>query len=310
MKKILFTITISLTFLLWIYKKNSVTILYVPITTCNPIFKKSLQYYTKINDQLYPKYLPLFQNKSINFNCLNLNSKNKPIKRILFWNNFFNLEYSRYGNGKIEPFKKMGCPIVNCELTNNKSLLNNTDFVIVHMYNSFNISSIPKFRPPFQRWIFFLYESPLNSLNDYSKYNSIFNLTATYRTASDFYSVYYSFAQMKWETNHSFNYNWNFLSGKSKMAFSLISNCNSKFRLNYIKSLKKYIEVDIFGNCGKPCRYSDCRATLSSHYRFYFAFENSFCEEYITEKLFETLKYDIIPVVMGLGNYDDYVRFY
>lgn len=306
----LFTLTISLIFFLWKYKKKNENNLYEPLIPCYPIFNNSLQYYAKINGQVYPKSLPLILNKSINFSCLNSYSRDKSTKTILFWNNFFNLGYSRYGNGKIEPFKKMGCPVVNCEITNNKSLLNSSDFVIVHMYNPLNITPIPSFRPPFQRWIFLVYESPFYSFQEYSKYNSMFNLTATYRMNSNFYTNYYSYAQMIWEKNHSFNNDWNYLSGKSKMAFALIRNCYSKFRLNYIQLLKKHIEVDIFGYCGKPCPYSDCRAILSTQYRFYFAFENNFCEEYITEKFFDTLKFDIIPVVMGSGPYDYYVSLF
>jgi len=39
-------------------------------------------------------------------------------------------------------------------------------------------------------------------------------------------------------------------------------------------------------------------------YKFYLAFENSLCFEYVTEKLFRQLHYDILPVVLDLhGNY-------
>ncbi len=36
---------------------------------------------------------------------------------------------------------------------------------------------------------------------------------------------------------------------------------------------------------------------------FNFSFENSFCDDYVTEKFFKVLEYDIIPVVLGSGNY-------
>lgn len=170
------------------------------------------------------------------------------------------------------------------------------------------IVPIPRFkRPPHQRWIFLLYESPVNSHYDYSMYNSLFNLTATYRTNSDFFSIYYPNSNMIWAKNHAFNTSWDYLSGKTKMAVALISNFKTKFRLDYIGSLKKYIDVDVFGACGKPCPYSDCRAFIASKYKFLFAFENSYCEDYISEKFFETLQFDIIPVVMGSGTYDYYV---
>ena len=96
------------------------------------------------------------------------------------------------------------------------------------------------------------------------------------------------------------------------MAFAVISNCNcdSTKRIKYIDRVRRYIKVDVFGRCGKPCPYNDCKASLASEYRFLFAFENSRCQDYITEKFFEALQYDVIPVVMGSGPYDHYVSNY
>ena len=36
---------------------------------------------------------------------------------------------------------------------------------------------------------------------------------------------------------------------------------------------------------------------------FYLSFENSLCDHYVTEKLWSWMKKDIVPVVMGQGNY-------
>ena len=43
----------------------------------------------------------------------------------------------------------------------------------------------------------------------------------------------------------------------------------------------------------------NCFSVLNTSYRFYLAFENNLCEEYISEKFFENYKYDIIQVVRG-----------
>lgn len=90
---------------------------------------------------------------------------------------------------------------------------------------------------------------------------------------------------------------------------ALISNCNAaNHRLNYINELKEFIPVQIYGGCDKACPSSvDCREYIGKNYKFFFAFENSVCKDYITEKFFLMLRYDIIPVVVGGGNYTHFV---
>ena len=95
------------------------------------------------------------------------------------------------------------------------------------------------------------------------------------------------------------------------LFLKIISNCGSNDkseRLNYILELKKYAQVDVYGKCGKPCpNYLRCKQIISAEYKFYLAFENSICKDYITEKFFRILNYNIIPVVLGGGPYDYYV---
>ena len=42
---------------------------------------------------------------------------------------------------------------------------------------------------------------------------------------------------------------------------------------------------------------------VERNYKFYLSFENSHCDEYITEKLYNVMSMDIVPVVMGGANY-------
>ena len=77
------------------------------------------------------------------------------------------------------------------------------------------------------------------------------------------------------------------------------------------------MSVDIYGKCGMECPsrlengtvVSDyyCKEYIFTKYKFYLAFENSLCTDYITEKFFLALNKNIIPVVMGQGHYDLYV---
>ena len=70
-----------------------------------------------------------------------------------------------------------------------------------------------------------------------------------------------------------------------------MTNCNDRNgRLQYAQELQKYIDVDIYGACGtKTCTRStanECFDMLDRDYKFYLAFENSNCKDYITEKFF------------------------
>jgi hypothetical protein len=72
-----------------------------------------------------------------------------------------------------------------------------------------------------------------------------------------------------------------------------------------IDQLSKFMPIDIYGKCpgslyncpGKStlqCNDPEkCFQYLGPRYKFYFAFENSICQDYITEKFFLAMKYGI-----------------
>lgn len=100
------------------------------------------------------------------------------------------------------------------------------------------------------------------------------------------------------------------------------SNCHAvNHRWNYVKELQKYINVDTYGHCGTLkyesellslkllCQWklyfrcpghfgSDCNKL--NNYLFYLAFENSNCDDYLTEKLWwNAFHKNSIPIIMG-----------
>ncbi|GIY18405.1 alpha-(1,3)-fucosyltransferase C [Caerostris extrusa] len=71
--------------------------------------------------------------------------------------------------------------------------------------------------------------------------------------------------------------------------------------------MAKHMDVVTYGECGVAVcpfnRTDECLKKFSQQYFFYLAFENSICDDYVTEKFFRTLKYNMIPVVFGGGKY-------
>ena len=67
---------------------------------------------------------------------------------------------------------------------------------------------------------------------------------------------------------------------KNKSAYWVASHCpTDNKRENYVKTLQKYIEVDIYGKCGNlTCPFkkqrNPCEDDLTMNYYFYLAFEN------------------------------------
>ena len=71
--------------------------------------------------------------------------------------------------------------------------------------------------------------------------------------------------------------------------------------------MKKLVDVDIYGKCGKlKCsreKESDCYQMVEETYKFYLSFENSVCDDYVTEKFFNVLRYNVIPVTYSGANF-------
>lgn len=84
---------------------------------------------------------------------------------------------------------------------------------------------------------------------------------------------------------------------KPRTAVWFVSQCNrTSGRDHLAEKLEKFIDVDIFGACGnKTCSLGP--NMFNTTYKFYFAFENSLCIDYLTEKTFKVMNDYIIPVI-------------
>ena len=120
----------------------------------------------------------------------------------------------------------------------------------------------------------------------------LFNWTASYRHDSDIVAPYEKFVQYPdYKAADIDSPSRNYAAGKTRKVAWFVSNCSARNkRLQYAKELAQYIEVDLYGKCGtmKCSRAISglCFQLLNKDYKFYLAFENSNCKDYITEKFF------------------------
>ena len=135
----------------------------------------------------------------------------------------------------------------------------------------------------------------------------MFNYTSTYRFDSDFPTPYGIIGKRSKPIEVKKDYR-SIMRKKTKLLSWVVSNCYAdSLRLPFANELMKYIPMDIYGKCGKySCPRKDnikCRKLFTESYKFFFVAENSFCEQYATEKLFTYFPLDVVPIVRGGANY-------
>ncbi|KAF0991865.1 hypothetical protein HZS_2022 [Henneguya salminicola] len=93
----------------------------------------------------------------------------------------------------------------------------------------------------------------------------------------------------------------NAFSQRKNAALVIINDCDitHNFILEYIKELKKYFAVDTFGKCFNKELNNIMRIKKLLEYKCYLSIENSQCQQFITEKYWDTVQYGTIPIVMG-----------
>lgn len=100
---------------------------------CNGIdSNRPWQFRVHLDGVTYPNIVPLYHNTSIDFKCLESSGKTKTI---LMWTKFKGSPIVDYGHGVADPFRRMNCPVTNCELTDDRTKLKNADLVLFHLRN-------------------------------------------------------------------------------------------------------------------------------------------------------------------------------
>ncbi|CAD7005457.1 unnamed protein product [Ceratitis capitata] len=213
------------------------------------------------------------------------------LKTILLYNGLgpWNVKQGR------DVFLRSKCPVDTCELTSNRGLADKADMILYK--DHFIPTGLGRPSNPQQVSMLYYLECPYHTQN--VKVPDAINWTATYRRDSDIVAPY-----EKWKINQ-IEQDHNYALNKTKKVAWFVSNCGARNgRLQFAHELQKYIDVDIYGVCGNyKCSRNTadkCFELLDHDYKFYLAFENSNCKDYITEKFFvNALQRNILPIVMG-----------
>uniref|UniRef100_F6YV26 Fucosyltransferase n=1 Tax=Ciona intestinalis TaxID=7719 RepID=F6YV26_CIOIN len=181
-----------------------------------------------------------------------------------------------------------------CHVTHDKQMVLEADAVIFHCAALRDSMLGMPARTGNQKWVWMCAEPPWNT-RSLVNFNRVFNWTMTYRVDSD---VLMSYSVPIPVTNKSVE---EMVKAKSLFGVWAVSNCAASDRRDLIEQLKQFIDIDIFGKCGtKRLCTQPCQFEVISKYKFYFAFENSRCKDYITEKYWMNGFFSgTVPVVMG-----------
>lgn len=222
------------------------------------------------------------------------------------------------------------CPTNSCELTYSEKDSSKADAVLFHLHRmtKSDAAEISRWshgnRDPKQIWIFLTDESPMHTIVR-PEYDNLFNWSMTYRSDSDVWVPYgRTVRNNPFSKSNIGNHLQKFIDypskmpKKTKLVAIMGSNCagsSGSNRWKYVQTLVDFFKeteqkLDIFGTClggnttACPGHFTrDC--PLLDNYKFYLAFENSNCREYLTEKIFwNAYSKFSVPVVMGAPRED------
>ena len=203
------------------------------------------------------------------------------------------------------------CEVSECVITYDKSKIWESDALYFHGRDLPSPQKLRKMRMLLnnskQVWIWVMHESPQYTYYEPTDYNWIFNWTASYRKASDIYIPYSYVVPLEDKTKGKLI---NYAQKKNRFILTIISNCATS-RIKLVQKLGEYVKVDVFGNCAKlfnstktcPRSTKSCEQ-IKARYKFYLAFENSLCPDYVTEKYYSNAKNHIVPVLFTGANHD------
>lgn len=259
------------------------------------------------------------------------NEKERGLIYILLWSSLSDPPF-QYWSSKRKSLITNNCKFQNCFIVKKRDFffdITDYDAILINVAGlKYNRLEIPSARSDNQVYVFVAIEPAAYWTLPEEDYNYYFNYTMTYRLDSDIVYPYFMVKNKRGElVGPKINAHYrnitrmkptqqsiiDMLQNKTSAAAWFVTNCRDinkrlTFGHGINRALSKYnLSVDIFGDCGnKICQKGQsgvCLESVERSYYFYFAFENSNCEDYVTEKLMTALSHYAVPVIYGGANY-------
>eukprot|EP00727_Mastigamoeba_balamuthi_P009623 m51a1_g5283 hypothetical protein (400) ;mRNA; r:178215-179788 len=200
-------------------------------------------------------------------------------------------------------------------LTSDRSALAQADALLFHAQD-YSPASVPRSRDPLQPWILRSMESPVSDrgrVDRCSERVRVFNMTSTYERESVGWVPYAPNDLRRLLTPVVPTR----LRKQSAPIVWVAMNCAaSNRRQEFIKELMRHVRIDSFGSCLRNAQWNHRQLGRGGNftafkeflrgYKFYLAFENSDCDDYVTEKYWRALEMGNVPIVLGAPNIDKY----
>ncbi|KAK2153637.1 hypothetical protein LSH36_291g09027 [Paralvinella palmiformis] len=232
----------------------------------------------------------------------------KQLKTILLWTSFYGSRTWDFDVLGTAPFKHELCNL-RCFATTDRKYLAEAD-VIVFNYADVDVGDWPENVTGSQLTVLVIEEPPTEVGVKLYQFENRIHFVMSYRRDSDIYAPY---RMLKPVSQSVPAYRPRVpLNARNRSVVWISDQCSAPSeREKYVKELSRYIDVDIYGKCGArncPQPNERCMSMIESTYKFYLAFEDSICKDYVTDHLFQTLKWDVVPVVLGGADYEKEIK--
>ncbi|KYR00795.1 glycosyltransferase [Tieghemostelium lacteum] len=220
------------------------------------------------------------------------------------------------------------CRELGCRITNNRKIFPKADAVLFSVSNN-RINSIPPRRFSDQIYIGFSFEA--TTYYKYSRNQTFikenFNMTAGFKyVVSEPSHVYVPYGPISFQNSPGYVFKYEEpikeipKDDREKKILFAASNCNTPIGRNrLVTELMGVMEIDSIGKCLNNQKVGrgdqkigaqgkgEIKMELLKKYKFSLAIENSECEDYVTEKLWEPLSVGTIPIYLGAPNIDRFL---